>query len=114
MARVRLSASASKKFVEGHGRICCLCGGPIAATEAWDRHHVIELACGGTDTPDNWRPAHAKCHRDYTAKVSAPRTAKTRRQGQKNLGYRKEATMPGSRNSRFKKRMDGTVVLRTR
>lgn len=112
MARIRLSASASEKFVEGHGRICCLCGGRIGATEAWDRHHVIELAAGGTDTPDNWRPAHRKCHRDYTAKVSAPRTAKTRRQKQKNLGYRKTATMPGSRNSRFKKKLNGEVVLR--
>lgn len=114
MKRARLSARERERCLEGNKRLCCLCGAPIQPSEGFDIHHVIELACGGEDTPENRKPCHRKCHRDYTAKVSAPRAAKTRRQHQKNLGYRKEATMPGSRNSRFKKRMDGTVVLRTR
>ena len=112
MSRVRLSPRASAKFLLEHKRTCCLCGGEIQDDQKWERHHVIELAAGGEDVPSNWRPAHTKCHRDYTSSVSAPRVAKTRRQHQKNIGARKEATMPGSRNSQWKKRMDGSVERR--
>lgn len=48
---------------------CWLCGKPIdyTITDHLDPmsfvvDHAVALAQGGTDTPDNWRPAHRSCN----------------------------------------------------
>ncbi len=114
MSRVRLTRRATEAFLLKHHRECYFCRYPIADTDVWERHHVIELAAGGKDEPDNWRPAHAKCHRTYTAEVSAKRIAKTRHQKQKNSGCRPRPrqVMPGSRASKWKRTLDGRTILR--
>ena len=53
-----------------------------------------------------------RCHGWKTTKRDVPMIAKTVRQRDKRNSIRKEATMPGSRNSKFKKKIDGSVVLR--
>ena len=112
MTRVRLSPRDREKCFDDNKGICFLCGLQIGHGDRMEIHHVIELRAGGLDVPGNRKPTHARCHRRYTAEVSAPTIAKVRRTRQKHIGAVKEATMPGSRNSRFKKRMDGTTVLR--
>jgi hypothetical protein len=61
---------------------------------------------------DNCRAVCPACHRYKTAKIDIPAIAKTVRQQDKNAGIRKPSSMPCSRNTRFKRRMDGSVVAR--
>ena len=64
--RKKLTSKARLKFIESHGRICHICKGRIETDQAWELDHVIPLALGGDDEPDNWRPAHKKCHGEKT------------------------------------------------
>jgi len=62
---------------------------------------------------ENCAAVCVKCHKFKTAKHDTPLAAKTVRQRDKfGLGIRKRSTFAGSRDSKFKKRMDGSVVLR--
>lgn len=93
-ARLRLSARDRERCFDENGGICCLCGLPIDGGRQMEVHHVIELAAGGEDTPENRKPAHAKCHRRHTAKYSAPHIAKTRRIRQKHIGAKRKHQWP--------------------
>ena len=55
-----------------------------------------------------------QCHRWKTSNRDAPLIAKTNHQQDKVRGVKKRSRspMPGSRDSKFKRRMDGTVVRR--
>jgi len=94
MARKRLSARERERCYDDNGGICCLCGQPIEHGRQMEIHHVIELAAGGEDVPENRKPAHVKCHRRYTAEVSQPKTAKIRRQRQKYIGAKPKYRWP--------------------
>lgn len=90
IARKHLSARKLEALFDEHNGECHICRQPIRPGEAWDRSHPIPLAIGGSDTPDNWAPAHRKCHAVQTAKIDAALIAKTRRQHQKHLGVKPE------------------------
>jgi len=72
--------------------------------------HIQALVHGGDNDPDNWRAICAvPCHRDKTRR-DAQAGAKVKR-----LAFgkpRKGQPLPGSRASRWKRKMDGTVVER--
>jgi 5-methylcytosine-specific restriction endonuclease McrA len=96
-----------------HGGICCLCGEKIdGVKEMWDEH-FDPLWRTGDNSPDNRRPAHAKCARDKTSSEAAER-AKGRDMAEYHFGAKRPKTkpMPCGRRSPFKKKMDGTVVRR--
>ena len=94
------------------GGICCICGAKIDGVKsAWDEH-IDPLWLSGTNARENRGVAHAKCARVKSAGESKDR-AKVRSTSEKHFGaHRSSRPMPGSRRSRFKKRMDGTVVER--
>lgn len=96
-----------------HRGRCHICGGKInSATEKWDVEHRISLENGGADHIGNMAPAHVKCHREKTSEDRAT-AAKSRRVYAKHNGlHRPRAVMPGSRASRWKRKMDGTTVRR--
>lgn len=56
-------------FLESGG-ICHICQGKIQVGQAFDIDHVIPLALGGTNEPDNLRPVHVRCHRGTDSKTS--------------------------------------------
>ena len=95
MTRRALSTKARVALFQRHGGVCHICGGKIAAREAWELEHVIPLALGGDDAPANLRPAHVKCHRGKTAK-DAGDTAKAKRREADHIG----ATAPSPRGFR--------------
>ena len=109
-ARQHLSTRERVRIFETHGGRCHLCGLRIQAGEPWDVSHEIPLAAGGEDVPENRLPAHRKCHRTHTATVDAPRIAKTKRQRAKHIGAVRSRSPLG--NSRWKRRLDGTVIDR--
>lgn len=96
-----------------HGGICHLCGGRIGAGEAWEIEHVIEWALTHDDSDENVKPAHVKCHAAKTGKRAAE-LAKVNRQREKFMGFRpkSKSPIPGSKSTKWKRKMNGEIVLR--
>ena len=112
MVRRRISTRERAKIFLKEGGVCHLCCCPIIG-KAWEVSHEIPLAIGGADDETNWRVAHYKCHKKQTAEVDAPRIAKGRRVYHKHIGAKvSRSPMPFGKKSKFKRKMDGTVVER--
>lgn len=98
-----------------HGGICHMCNVKIdGVRERWEVSHDIPLELGGKDDDQNRKPAHYSCHRKHTAEVDIPAIAKSNRIRAKHLGAKKPSRnpLPGSKRSKWKRKMDGTVILR--
>lgn len=96
--------------------VCHICGQKIeGGREAWEVEHVIPLNMGGTEDKmdENLQPAHVACHRAKTAQ-DARHMAKAERMQARGLGIKKRTSrpLPGSRGGKWKRKLDGTVVLR--
>ena len=115
MTRRRLTALQRARIFDSHEGVCTFCRLKIdGVREPWDVSHDVPLALGGADDETNWRPAHQSCHRQHTAEVDAPQIAKAKRVRAKHIGAKPPPKRPmaGSRASKWKKRLDGTVVRR--
>jgi hypothetical protein len=86
------------------------CGNDLAHGVIFD--HDNPEANSKDASLENCRSICPACNRFKTGKTDIPMIAKTVRQQDKGYGIRKSATMPGSRNSRWKKLMNGSVVAR--
>ncbi len=112
MARKSLSPMQRLKVFEAAGGVCHICSQHIQVGERWDVEHVIPLALGGMDGGTNLKPTHALCHAGKT-KTDVASNAKAKRSKAKIvLGIRKASTMPGGRGTKWKRKMNGEVVLR--
>lgn len=60
-----------------HGHLCSICTDPIDSSLAWPHpmspsiDHVVPIALGGGDTPENVRPAHLRCNQAKGARACA-------------------------------------------
>ncbi|MFC4172675.1 HNH endonuclease signature motif containing protein [Microvirga sp. GCM10011540] len=104
----------TKRLAEFGGK-CRMCGCTIDAATGLEWDHRIPLAIGGEDTLDNLEPLCIRDHRLKT-KGDVARIAKATRQHQRNIGIRqrKGPPMVGSKDSPWKRRMDGTLVRRSK
>jgi 5-methylcytosine-specific restriction protein A len=113
MKRVRITAKMRVDIFLRHDGVCHLCKLKVIPGEEWDVSHEIPLEAGGRDDDSNWLVAHRRCHRTHTATVDAPLIAKVKRIRARHLGAKKSRTpMPLGRNSKWKRKMDGTIVRR--
>lgn len=108
---MREALTRSKGLCEG-----LLADGTRCNVNLWQkaRHfdHIIPDAIGGDNSLTNCAVLCVPCHLEKTAKRDIPIIAKSKRVSDRHNGIRKKSRFPGSKDSRFKKRMDGTVVLR--
>lgn len=105
-ARVRL------RVFDAHGETCHLTGRKITAADQWDVDHVIALANGGEHRETNLAPALREAHRAKTSE-DVKTKAKIERVRKKHLGITsKKATLPGSRGSTLKRKINGQTVRR--
>ena len=113
MTRRSMSTTRRVRIFEAADGRCHLCGVKIGVGEAWEAEHRIALAAGGTDDDDNLAPAHIACHRSKTTD-DAKLIAKVKRVRAKHIGAKAppRATIPGSKGSRWKRKLDGTTVWR--
>jgi len=99
---------------EEHGGLCHICGQGIDLdTERMEVEHLIPIALGGGDEWSNIRPAHATCHAAKT-KGDVTSIAKAKRVNLKHTGNFRppRRVVPGSKASKFKKCLNGTVIFR--
>lgn len=75
--------------------------------------HATADGLGGEATLENCVCVCKPCHAFKSARHDTPAVAKMKRQRDKHLGLRKSSRpMPGSRASKWKNKMDGTIEKR--
>ena len=104
------------KVWEAHKGMCILCKSKIdGVRERWILEHEIPLALGGKDDESNMGPAHEGCAlvKTFGKSGDIAKAAKAKRVKIKHLGIKKSKNpLPGSKGSKFKKKIDGSVVPR--
>lgn len=103
--RVRL------RIFEREGGICHISGRVIRPGERWHLDHKVALCNCGLNIESNLAPALAEPHREKTKQDVAEKSRNNRKRS-KHLGIKKTSRFACSRDSKFKKTIDGRVVLR--
>lgn len=111
--RKKLSPTQRARVFLAHGGVCAICTRKIAPGEDYDLDHVLPLALGGADEASNLVPVHVDCHRGKGGKTASDigRIRKADRCAKKHV-LKKKSRMAGSRDSGWKRKMDGTVERR--
>jgi len=111
--RRRLSKAQRAEVLEQNGGCCYLCSLPIVGP--FEIEHPVPFALGGSDKIEELRPAHIECHAAKT-KTDVTRIAKAKRVHRKHTGQFRppRAVIPGSKATRFKKKLNGAVEMRPR
>jgi hypothetical protein len=110
-ARGSLSARRKLAIWEREGGKCMICSVKLM-TGQFIYEHVRALELGGTDDDDNIRLTCKACAKEKTKK-DHNMAAKAKRVKQNHLGLKKSRTpMPYGKMSKWKRKMDGTVVPR--
>lgn len=103
--RVRL------RVFQRHDGNCAKCTRPLFPGH-WACDHIVALANGGKHAEINLQPLCTNpCHSEKTAADVAEKSMVYRKRA-KHLGIKKPSKFAGSRDSKFKKKIDGSVVLR--
>ncbi|GGB00024.1 hypothetical protein GCM10011491_30330 [Brucella endophytica] len=108
----KVPARVRQRVFDRENGICHLTGKKIQPSDEWDLDHRLALILGGEHRESNFYPALRDAHRKKTASEMTVKS-KIANVRKKHLGIGKEPTMPGSRNSRFKKLITGEVVDRS-
>jgi 5-methylcytosine-specific restriction protein A len=99
------------RVYEARGGKCACCGVPIAG-KPWEIDHSIPLIHGGKNRESNLQPLLTEHHRIKTH-ADVQTKARTARIKAAHLGVKaKGRPMPGSKASKFKRKINGQVVLR--
>jgi 5-methylcytosine-specific restriction protein A len=103
--RVRL-----RVFEKYEGR-CYLSGKIIRPGDKWHIEHIQAIANGGQNREGNLAPALVAPHKDKT-RADRRLQARSARIRKRNLGIRKPSRFPFSRDSKWKRKVNGEVVER--
>jgi len=111
--RVKLRVIDRQRPVAGDPPTCPDCGQPIRDGQVVHFDHAVPLIDGGKHAESNLRAIHDRpCHRIKTAREAMER-AEARSHQKRSYGIKRSRNpMPGSRASKFKRHMDGTISRR--
>lgn len=107
----KVPAHVKLRIFNRAGGICHISGRKIMPSDTWEVEHVLALCLGGEHREGNLAPALTQPHKVKTAQDVAQK-AKNDRVRKIHLGIKKPSKFACSRSSKFKKRVDGSVVLR--
>lgn len=122
MSRDRLTArerealyhdECHKALSEGRGEypICRLCDLAVLPGQMWHANHQAHKPRWLGGAIDGI--SHARCNLRHNNQIDTPLFAKNERIRKRHLDLKRSRTpLPGGRDDRLKKRMDGTVVER--
>lgn len=99
------------RIFDRYSGICRLSGRTIRAGDAWQCDHIVALINGGQHRESNLVPVLIDPHRTKSKEDVAEKSRVAKRR-KSFLGIKKPSRFPGSRNSPFKRKLDGTVVRR--
>jgi 5-methylcytosine-specific restriction protein A len=93
--------------------VCHVSGRKIRPGEAWDLDHVVPLIHGGEHREHNLAPVLKDPHREKT-KIEMQEKSRVYHKKAKHIGLKLKQgrPFPGSKNSKWKKMMNGKVVRR--
>jgi 5-methylcytosine-specific restriction protein A len=100
-----------QRVFDRHDGICYLSGRKIMPGDKWQLEHPLALINGGENRESNLAPALVEPHKVKTAE-DVKQKAKNDRVRKRHLGIKKPSKFACSRDSKFKKKIDGSVVLR--
>lgn len=110
--RQEFSKKVRREALTRSNGLCEKCGASL-----WQKmrifDHIIPCALSGTNDLENCQVLCTTCDDEKTDKRDIPIIAKSKRIADKHQGIRKPSKFACSRTSRFKKKIDGSVVLRT-
>jgi 5-methylcytosine-specific restriction endonuclease McrA len=110
-ARGNLSTRRKLAIWEREKGLCMLCGCRLQVG-GFIYEHVRALELGGADSDDNIRLTCMPCAGEKT-RNDHKMAAKAKRVKAKSLGMKKSKNpLPGSKGSKWKRKMDGTIVPR--
>ena len=90
--------------------ICGICNQFISSGEDIQFDHIHADVFDGPHEYRNLRPVHAECHKKKSARDVKDNAKIKRIRGETK--QRKGRPMAGTKRSKFKRKLDGTVVLR--
>lgn len=97
-------------FERYHGG-CQHCMRKLYPGDKWECDHAIALSNGGEHRESNLWPICKGCHKIKTAQDVATKS-KTYRMKAKHYGLKKPSRFPGSKDSPWRKKLNGEVVPR--
>jgi 5-methylcytosine-specific restriction endonuclease McrA len=105
--RVRL------RIFERFGGRCYLSGRLLRPGDKWELEHVVALSNGGQHRESNLAPALQEAHREKTkADRKIQKKIDRTRKNHNGIKVRKGPPMPGSRASRWKRKIGGGIIER--
>lgn len=111
--RTEFSRKTKLAAWEASGGRCADCDRKIFTGDGPEYDHQIPCEMGGDNSPDNCAVLCIPCHKSKTATVDMPTIVKARRVHSKHVNATKpKSTFPGSRNSKWKKKVGGGVERR--
>ena len=112
MSRAEFSAKTKAEAARRANGHCEGCTRKLASGD-FHYDHIIPDQLGGENGIGNCQVLCRSCHSLKTGKQDVPTIAKAKRRERSHLGIKTSRNpMPGSRNSPFKRRMDGTTERR--
>jgi len=107
----QIPARVKIRVFERSGGVCEICTRLIFGKLRPAYDHEIALINGGQNRESNLQLLCVPCHAEKT-KADVAEKSYVYRKRVKHLGIRKPSRFPGSRDSRWKKKIDGTVIAR--
>lgn len=106
-----IPARVKIRVFDAFGGRCAVCSLQIAGKLRPAYDHAVSLINGGENRETNLQLLCVPCHAIKT-KTDVAEKSVTARKRSKHIGLKKPSRFPGSRDSGWKKKMDGSVVRR--